>query len=248
MTDLNGQIALVSGASRGIGKAIADALSRAGAQVVGTATSERGAESISAHFQEMGANGLGRVLDVNSNESIEALMSDLAAGPGSPTILVNNAGITRDSLLMRMGEEDWQAVIDTNLRSVYRLSRAAVRPMVKARYGRIVNIASVVASMGNPGQCNYAAAKAGMIGFGKALALEVAQRGVTVNAVAPGFIETDMTADLSDSIKSTLLQRVPAARFGAVEEVAAAVTFLCSPAAAYITGETIHVNGGMYLA
>jgi 3-oxoacyl-[acyl-carrier protein] reductase len=244
---LDGEIALVTGASRGIGRTIALALGQLGAVVVGTATSQSGAQSISALFQEQGIHGSGKLLDVTSSDSVNALLGDMTADTGAPTILVNNAGITRDNLLMRMKDDDWQAIIDTNLSSVYRLSKACLKSMVKARKGRIINIASVVGVTGNAGQCNYAAAKAGVIGFGKSLAREVGSRGITVNTVAPGYIDTDMTRALNDDQRAALVQHIPLGRLGAAEEIAYAVTFLASPAAAYITGETLHVNGGMYM-
>ncbi len=244
---LDNEIALVTGASRGIGQAIALELGRRGAVVIGTATSEGGAASIDAVLKENDIKGAGKVLDVNDLQSVEALVKGIGAEFGGPTVLVNNAGITQDTLLMRMSDEQWQAVIDTNLTSVFRLSRACIRGMLKARKGRIVNIASVVGAMGNAGQTNYAAAKAGMMGFTKSLAREVAPRGITVNAVAPGFIDTDMTRSLPEDHKKVLLQQIPADRLGRPEEIAATVAFLASAGAAYITGETIHVNGGMYM-
>jgi 3-oxoacyl-[acyl-carrier protein] reductase len=240
------RVALVTGASRGIGAAIADALAAGGAQVVGTATSEAGAEAITARLA--GSNGSGRVLDVTDEDGMQALLAELAAGPGAPTILVNNAGITRDTLLLRMKDEDWDAVLDTNLRAVFRLSKACLRGMMKERFGRIVNIASVVASVGNPGQANYCAAKAGMVGFSKALAREVATRGITVNVVAPGFIDTDMTRELDETQREALLQGIPTQRLGSPADVAAAVAYLVSEDAGYVTGHTLHVNGGMYMA
>jgi 3-oxoacyl-[acyl-carrier protein] reductase len=245
---LNGQVALVTGASRGIGAAIALALGKQGAVVIGTATSTGGADNINASLKHANIQGLGLALDVNSPEQVESVLKTIADNYGDVTILVNNAGITRDTLLMRMKEEDWDAVISTNLKSVYRMSQAVLRPMMKARHGRIINISSVVGHMGNAGQTNYAAAKAGMTGFTKSLAAEVGSRGITVNCVAPGFIETDMTAELPEDIKSQMLARVPLGRLGNVEEIAATVAFLASASAAYITGETIHVNGGMYCA
>jgi len=244
---LANEIALVTGASRGIGRAIALELGRLGARVIGTATSSEGAESIANALKEKGINGEGRVLDVTVAESVEALLADLEKSVGSPTILVNNAGITRDGLLARMSEADWDAIIETNLKSVYRLSKACLRAMMKARKGRIINITSVVAATGNPGQTNYAAAKAGIIGFTRALAREVGSRGITVNAVAPGFIDTDMTRALPQSAREALLGQIPLGRLGTADEVAYAVAFLASPQAAYITGTTLHVNGGMYM-
>ncbi len=245
---LENQIALVTGASRGIGAAIAQALGKQGATVIGTATSAAGADNINASFKAAGIKGLGLALDVNNSAQIEAVLKEISEKFGDVTILVNNAGITKDTLLMRMSDEDWDAVISTNLSSVYRMSKAVLRPMMKARTGRIISISSVVGHMGNAGQTNYAAAKAGMAGFTKSMASEVGSRNITVNCVAPGFIETDMTAELPDDIKKQMLERVPLGRLGNVAEIAAAVVFLASPSAAYITGETIHVNGGMYMA
>jgi 3-oxoacyl-[acyl-carrier protein] reductase len=245
---LDGQVALVTGASRGIGRACLMALAAAGAQVVGTSTSSAGAARLEQDIASAGLKGRGLVLDVSIEESVQSAVAAVEAREGAVGILVNNAGITRDGLLMRMKPEDWQAVIDTNLSSVYRTSRAVLRGMVKARGGRIVNIASVVGQSGNAGQANYAAAKAGIVGFSKALALEVASRNITVNVVAPGFIDTDMTKGLPNAARSALLERIPLARLGTVEDVALAVRFLCSPAAGYITGATLAVNGGMYLA
>ena len=245
---LTGQIALVTGASRGIGAAIAHELGNLGATVIGTATSQSGADHISATLKAAGLNGLGLALDVNDASQIEAVLKRIATDYSDVSILVNNAGITKDTLLMRMSEDDWDGVMSTNLKSVFRMSQAVLRPMMKARVGRIINISSVVGHMGNAGQTNYAAAKAGMAGFTKSLAAEVGSRNITVNCVAPGFIETDMTAELSDAIKSKMLERVPLGRLGNVNEIAATVAFLASPLAAYITGETIHVNGGMYMA
>ncbi len=245
---LENQIALVTGASRGIGAAVAQALGKQGATVIGTATSATGADNINASFKDAGIKGLGLALDVNNSAQIEAVLKEISEKFGDVTILVNNAGITKDTLLMRMSDEDWDAVISTNLSSVYRMSKAVLRPMMKARTGRIISISSVVGHMGNAGQTNYAAAKAGMAGFTKSMASEVGSRNITVNCVAPGFIETDMTAELPDDIKKQMLERVPLGRLGNVAEIAAAVVFLASPSAAYITGETIHVNGGMYMA
>lgn len=245
---LQGEIALVTGASRGIGRAIADELGRLGATVIGTATTADGAAKIDAHLSSSSITGTGIQLDVTDQQSIDAAIKSIEERFGAPSILVNNAGITRDTLLMRMKDEDWQSIIDTNLTSIFRLSRACLRGMTKARKGRIINIASVVAVTGNPGQTNYAAAKAGIIGFSKSLAREIGTRGITVNVVAPGFIDTDMTRGLGDAQHEHLLQQIPAGRLGRPEEVAACVGFLASPAASYITGETIHVNGGMYMA
>jgi 3-oxoacyl-[acyl-carrier protein] reductase len=244
---LKGQIALVTGASRGIGQAIALELGRQGAQVIGTATSVDGAEKISQALKETNLAGRGIVLDVNSTESIAAALSELGKSGATPTILVNNAGITRDNLLLRMTEEEWDAILDTNLKSVYRMSKVCLRAMTKARWGRIISISSVVGAMGNAGQANYAAAKAGLIGFTKALAREVGSRNITVNAVAPGFIDTDMTRALPDAQKEALLKQIPLGRLGRAEEIAQAVAFLASPQAGYITGTTLHVNGGMYM-
>lgn len=246
--NLTGQIALVTGASRGIGAAIAQALGKQGATVIGTATSAGGAENIAASLKAAGIAGMGVALDVNDAAQIDSVLAEVTANFGDVSILINNAGITRDTLLMRMKAEDWDSVISTNLTSVYRMSQAVLRPMMKARVGRIISISSVVGHMGNAGQTNYAAAKAGMAGFTKSLAAEVGSRNITVNCVAPGFIETDMTAELHEDIKTKMLERVPLGRLGNVNEIAATVAFLASPSAAYITGETIHVNGGMYLA
>lgn len=245
---LENQIALVTGASRGIGAAIAQTLGQQGAVVIGTATSPAGAEKITAVLKNAGITGKGVALDVNNAEQIELVLKEITEQFGSVSILVNNAGITKDTLMMRMSDEDWDNVISTNLSSVYRMSKAVLRPMMKARTGRIISISSVVGHMGNAGQANYAAAKAGMTGFSKSLAVEVGSRGITVNCVAPGFIETDMTAELPDDIKNQMLARIPLNRLGNVNEIAATVAFLASPSAAYISGETIHVNGGMYMA
>jgi 3-oxoacyl-[acyl-carrier protein] reductase len=244
---LNDQIALVTGASRGIGQAIALELGRQGASVIGTATSEKGLESIHNILKSNNINYKPMLLDVTRRESLEALVTGLDAEGLTPTILINNAGITRDSLLLRMKDEEWQAIIETNLSSVYRVCKAFLRGMVKARYGRIINITSVVGLTGNAGQCNYAAAKAGIIGFSRALAREVGARGITVNTVAPGFIDTDMTRALSEDQRAGLLQQIPLGRLGEIREVAMAVAFLASPAASYITGQTLSVNGGMYM-
>jgi 3-oxoacyl-[acyl-carrier protein] reductase len=245
---LEGQVALVSGASRGIGKAIADMLGAQGATVVGTATTESGANAISQRFDETGSEGQGMRLDVGDEASVDAVVKEISEKYGAITILVNNAGITRDNLLMRMKADDWDTVLNTNLTSVYRLSKACLRAMMKAKTGRIINIASVVGASGNAGQTNYAAAKAGMFGFTKSLAQEVGSRGITVNAVAPGFIDTDMTRELPDAQRDLLLGNIPLGRLGRPEEIASVVAFLASDAAAYITGETLHVNGGMYMA
>lgn len=244
---LQGKTALVTGATRGIGKAIALSLGEQGATVIGTATSDNGAATISAYLQEAGINGKGVVLNVTNDDAIEAVVSQIETEFSAPDILVNNAGITRDNLLMRMKDEEWDDIINTNLTPIFKLSKRCVRAMTKARWGRIINITSVVGVMGNAGQTNYAAAKAGVIGFSKSLAREVGARGITVNSVAPGFIDTDMTKDLPEAHKTALLENVPAKRLGEAEEIAAAVTFLASPLAGYITGETLHVNGGMYM-
>src|SRR6202012_4694672 len=244
---LNNDVALVTGASRGIGNAIALALAGAGARVIGTATTAEGAAKLTAELASHGYNGRGGVLDGGHSASIEALRADLEAANEMPTILVNNAAITRDTLLLRMKPEDWDAVITTNLTAVFRLSKACVRRMMKERHGRIVNLTSIVGVTGNPGQANYAAAKAGVLGFGKSLAREVASRGITVNAVAPGFIDTDMTRALTEDQRGALLGQIPMGRLGSAADVAATVLFLASASAGYITGETLHVNGGMYM-
>lgn len=245
---LDNEIALVTGASRGIGKSIALTLGQKGAVVIGTATSANGAEAISKDFDAHNIKGKGLVLNVAEQASIDQLFSAIKEEFGAPTILVNNAGITRDNLLMRMKDDEWDSIINTNLSSIYRLSKACLRTMMKQRKGRIISISSVVGAAGNAGQANYAAAKAGVIGFTKSLAREVGSRGITVNAVAPGFIDTDMTKALPDDQRDALLKEIPLQRLGQPEEIAAAVSFLASPDAAYITGETIHVNGGMYMA
>lgn len=245
---LDNEVALVTGASRGIGKACALSLGKQGATVVGTATSEKGAEAITAYLSENGIKGKGLVLNVTDSDSIDNCMKSMEEAFAMPSILVNNAGITRDNLLIRMKDEEWDDIITTNLSSVYRLSKAVLRPMMKARKGRIISITSVVGAMGNAGQTNYAAAKAGVIGFTKALAREAGPRGISVNAVAPGFIDTDMTKVLPDEQKAALLVQIPMGRLGDPEEIAAAVTFLASPEAAYVTGTTLHVNGGMYMS
>jgi len=245
---LENEIAIVTGASRGIGQAIALALGKKGATVIGTATSDSGAEKISEYLKAAGIKGKGMNLDVSNQVSVDAVVAAVQDGFGTPTILVNNAGITRDNLLMRMKDEEWEAIINTNLSSVYRMSKACLRGMTKARKGRIISIASVVGAMGNAGQTNYAAAKAGIMGFSKALAREVGSRGITVNTVAPGFIDTDMTKALAEEHKQALMNQIPLARLGQPEEIAAAVAFLASPEAGYITGETLHVNGGMYMS
>jgi 3-oxoacyl-[acyl-carrier protein] reductase len=244
---LNNAVALVTGASRGIGNAIALALAGAGARVIGTSTSAEGAAKFTSELASHGYNGRGAVLDVGNAASIEALMADLDAAGEMPTILVNNAAITRDTLLLRMKPEDWDTVIATNLTSVFRLSKACLRRMMKERRGRIINLTSVVGLTGNPGQANYSAAKAGLLGFTKSLAREVASRGITVNAVAPGFIDTDMTRALTEEQRTALLAQIPVGRLGGPADIAATVLFLSSPSASYITGETLHVNGGMYM-
>jgi 3-oxoacyl-[acyl-carrier protein] reductase len=245
---LDGKIALVTGASRGIGRAIADALCSQGATVVGTATSERGAEEIGRRISEAGWQGCGMCLDVRDDASVESVLKAIGERYGAVTILVNNAGVTRDNLLMRMKNDEWDSVLNTNLSSVYRVTKGCLRAMMKAKGGRIVNIASVVGASGNAGQTNYAAAKAGMFGFTKSLAQEVGSRGITVNCVAPGFIDTDMTRELPEAQREALLGRIPLGRLGQPGEIASVVAFLASDAAAYITGETLHVNGGMYMA
>ncbi|MAC99561.1 MULTISPECIES: 3-oxoacyl-ACP reductase FabG [Pseudomonas] len=244
---LEGKVALVTGASRGIGQAIAHALAAQGAVVVGTATSDQGAQAIGEKLAAAGYKGTGMKLDVRDPESIAAVLAAITESYGAPAILVNNAGITADNLLMRMKDDEWDDVIGTNLSSVYRLSKAVLRGMTKGRWGRIINISSVVGGMGNAGQSNYAAAKAGMEGFTRALAREVGSRAITVNAVAPGFIDTDMTRALNDSQRSVMLEQIPLARLGQAEEIAAAVAFLASESAGYITGATLPVNGGMYM-
>lgn len=247
-SSLQGQVALVTGASRGIGKAVAREFARNGAIVIGTATSEAGAAAIGDSLRDIDPSGQGRVLDVNDAAGCLSLIESLQQEFGGISILVNNAGITIDQLAMRMKEEDWDAVIATNLTSVARLSRNVLRAMVKARYGRIINITSVVASTGNPGQMNYSAAKAGVAGMSRALAREIGSRNITVNCIAPGFIDTDMTKALSESQIAALLQQIPLGRFGLPEDVAAAARFLASADASYITGTTLHVNGGMYMS
>jgi len=242
---IDGRVALVTGASRGIGRAIAEALARQGAIVIGTATTTEGAEAITSTIATLPGRGRGARLDVGDNSAVEALFNELGQHEGAPTIIVNNAGITRDNLLMRMKDAEWDAVLSTNLSSIYRVSKAALRGMMKARHGRIINIGSVVGSMGNAGQTNYAAAKAGLIGFTKSLAREIASRDITVNVVAPGFIDTDMTRALDEKQASALTKQIPLARLGTPADVAAAVVFLASDAGSYITGETLNVNGGL---
>ncbi|WP_395772529.1 3-oxoacyl-ACP reductase FabG [Arenimonas sp.] len=243
--DLSGEVVLVTGASRGIGAAIADLLAARGAKVVGTATSETGAQAITARMAPVG--GLGKVLDVTDSVAVEAVIEDIGRNIGPISVLVNNAGITRDQILMRMKDEDWNLILDTNLSSVYRTSKAVMRGMMKARKGRIINIASVIGLTGNAGQANYAAAKAGIIAFSKSLAKEIGSRGITVNVVAPGFIQTDMTGTLPEEAKQALMGQIALGRLGSPSDIAEAVAFLAGPAAAYITGETLNVNGGMYM-
>ena len=245
---LEGKVALVTGASRGIGATIANFLGEQGATVVGTATSDSGAEAISQRLTGLGIKGKGAKLDVNNAESVDGLIKEIGEESGAPTILVNNAGITKDNLMLRMKDDEWSDVINTNLNAVYRVTKACLRGMTKARWGRIINISSVVGAMGNAGQCNYAATKAGVAGFARSLGKEVGARGITVNTVAPGFIDTDMTKVLEESQRESMLSIVPMQRLGKPEEVAAVVRFLATDEAAYITGETIHVNGGMYMA
>ncbi len=245
--ELENEIALITGASRGIGMAIALELGRQGATVVGTATTNDGAAKITDALKAAGIKGQGLVLNVSDQGSIDTALEQFRGAWGEPTILVNNAGITRDNLLMRMKDEEWDAIMDTNLKSVFRMSKSVLRGMTKARKGRIISISSIVGSLGNAGQCNYAAAKAAVVGFTKSLAREVGSRAITVNAVAPGFIDTDMTRALPDNVRAGLLAQIPLGRLGAAEEIAHAVAFLASPRAAYITGTTIHVNGGMYM-
>jgi 3-oxoacyl-[acyl-carrier protein] reductase len=244
---LDGQIALVTGASRGIGQAVALELGRQGATVVGTATTESGAENIGKYLKQAGVKGGGLALDVKEAGQVERVVKSVEEQFGTVSILVNNAGITRDTLLMRMKEDDWDEIMDTNLKSVFRLSQAVLRGMMKARQGRIISIASVVGATGNAGQTNYAAAKAGIMGFTRSLAREVGSRNITVNCVAPGFIDTDMTRALSDAQRESLLGSIPLGRLGSVEDIAAAVAFLASPRAGYVSGTTLHVNGGMYM-
>ena len=248
MINLEGQITLVTGASRGIGRAIAESLGKAGATVIGTATSETGADAISGYFAKSKITGTGKVLDVTDTDSIDSLIKDINNDFGAITILVNNAGITRDNLMLRMKEEEWNDIISTNLTSVYRLSKACLKGMMKARKGRIISISSVVGATGNAGQANYAAAKAGVVGFTKSLAQEIGSRGITVNVVAPGLIDTDMTRELSDEQKANLLNNIPLGKLGQSEDIANAVLFLASDMASYISGETLHVNGGMYMS
>ncbi len=245
---LAGQIALVTGATRGIGEAIAKSLAAAGATVVGTATTDEGASRITSYLDGAGHRGAGIRLDVSDGAAIDAAVADVEARFGAITVLVNNAGITRDNLLLRMKDDEWDAIMATNLKPAYRLAKAVLRGMMKARHGRIIQIGSVVGSSGNPGQANYAAAKAALLGFTKSLAQEIGSRNITVNCVAPGFIDTDMTKALADAQRQALLERIPLGRLGTPEDIASAVAFLASPQAAYITGATLHVNGGMYMA
>lgn len=245
---LNGKVALVTGASRGIGRSIALTLGAAGATVIGTATTENGAQNISAYLNEAGVSGAGFALNVTDAEQVVSVVKDITEQYGAPLILVNNAGITRDNIMLRMKEDEWNSVVDTNLNAVYRVVKACLRGMTKARWGRIINISSVVGSMGNAGQANYAATKAGVEGFSRSMASELGSRSVTVNSVAPGFIDTDMTSGLPDQQKEALLTQIPLARLGQPEEIAAVVGFLAGESGSYITGETIHVNGGMYMA
>ena len=248
MKSLEGKIVLVTGASRGIGQAIAHKLAKNGAFVYGTATTEKGAESINSFFDKEQLSGKGLALDVTNAEQIDRLMTFFSANDQHPSILVNNAGITADNLLLRMDDEEWYKVIETNLNSVFRMSKACLKPMFRARWGRIISIGSVVGSSGNSGQVNYTAAKAGLVGFSKSLAQEIGSRGITVNVVSPGFIDTDMTTALPDLVKEEMLKRIPMRKLGQAEDVADAVAFLASDSAKYITGETIHVNGGMYMS
>ena len=248
LINLQGDIALVTGASRGIGRSIAEMLGKAGATVIGTATSDKGADAITAYLSEAGIAGKGMVLNVADKESIESVVKAVTGEFGTVSVLVINAGITRDNLLMRMKDDEWDDIITTNLTSVYRMSKACLRGMTKAKKGRIISISSVVGASGNPGQTNYAAAKAGLVGFSKSLAREIGSRSITVNVVAPGFIDTDMTRELSEEQRNHLLQNIPLSRLGQPSEIAGAVLFLASSLGAYVTGETIHVNGGMYMA
>jgi len=244
---LENQVALVTGASRGIGSAIADAIGNSGATVIGTATSEAGASAITERFEAAGIKGQGKVLNVTDPDSVTGLVKEITAEFSAPTILVNNAGITRDNLMLRMKDDEWADIIETNLTSIFRVSKACLRGMMKAQKGRIINVGSVVGATGNPGQANYAAAKSGMVGFAKSLAREVGSRNITVNTVAPGFIDTDMTRELSDEQRNALLGNIPLGRLGGADEIAKAVLFLASDDASYITGETLHVNGGMFM-
>ena len=248
MINLDGQVTLVTGASRGIGRAIAEHLGKAGATVIGTATSDNGAAAISAYFKEMGINGSGKKLNVTDTDSIDSVLKEITTEYGAITVLVNNAGITRDNLMLRMKEEEWSDIMTTNLTSVYRLSKACLKGMMKARHGRIISISSVVGATGNAGQANYAAAKAGVVGFSKSLAQEIGSRGITVNVVAPGFIDTDMTRELPEEQRKQLMSNIPLGKLGESEDIANAVLFLASDMGSYISGETLHVNGGMYMS
>jgi 3-oxoacyl-[acyl-carrier protein] reductase len=245
---LKDRVCLVTGATRGIGRAIALAFAREGGIVYGTATSDAGADTIQAGFKEAGLTGFGRVLDVSVGEQVSGIVADITAASGAPLVLVNNAGITRDNLLLRMKDSEWDDIMATNLKSVFSVSKAVLRGMTKARFGRIISIASVVGVTGNAGQANYAAAKAGMIGFSKSLAQEVASRSITVNTIAPGFIETDMTGALSDDQRAAIMKKIPMSRLGSPDDIASAALFLASAMGNYVTGETIHVNGGMYMS
>lgn len=247
MTDFQGKVALVTGASRGIGAAIAELLAVRGAYVIGTATTTEGAQRINDYFKHCQLPGEGAVLNVTEQESVDALLADLSSHGKSPLILINNAGVTADNLLLRMEDEEWYRVIETNLNAVYRLTKACLKSMFRARWGRVITVGSVVGSSGNPGQVNYTAAKAGLIGFSKSLAQEMGSRGITANVVAPGFIDTDMTRELPEAVREEMLKRIPLKRFGQTKDIASAVAFLASDDANYITGETIHVNGGMYM-
>ena len=248
MINLEGKICLVTGASRGIGRAIAELLGKAGATVIGTATSENGADAISTYFKESGINGVGKMLNVTDTDSIDSNLKEITAEFGAITVLVNNAGITRDNLMLRMKEEEWSDIMSTNLTSVFRLSKACLKGMMKARQGRIISISSVVGATGNAGQANYAAAKAGVVGFSKSLAQEIGSRGITVNVVAPGFIDTDMTRELPEEQRKQLMSNIPLGKLGESEDIANAVLFLASDMGSYISGETLHVNGGMYMS
>ena len=248
MINLDGQVTLVTGASRGIGRSIAESLGKAGATVIGTATSENGAAAISAYFKEAGINGVGKMLNVTDIDSIDATLKEITTEFGAITVLVNNAGITRDNLMLRMKEEEWSDIMNTNLTSVFRLSKACLKGMMKARHGRIISISSVVGATGNAGQANYAAAKAGVVGFSKSLAQEIGSRGITVNVVAPGFIDTDMTRELPEEQREKLMKNIPLGKLGEAEDIANAVLFLASDMGSYISGETLHVNGGMYMS
>ncbi|MGK0271816.1 MAG: 3-oxoacyl-[acyl-carrier protein] reductase [Cocleimonas sp.] len=248
MINLDGQVTLVTGASRGIGRAIAESLGKSGATVVGTATSENGAAAITAYFKEAGINGVGKMLNVTDTDSIGTVLKEITTEYGAITVLVNNAGITRDNLMLRMKEEEWSDIMTTNLTSVYRLSKACLKGMMKARHGRIISISSVVGATGNAGQANYAAAKAGVVGFSKSLAQEIGSRGITVNVVAPGFIDTDMTRDLPEEQRKKLMSNIPLGKLGEAEDIANAVLFLASDMGSYISGETLHVNGGLYMS